>query len=110
MSGRSGLTYREALESERTETDRVKEKLPDELQKRVLQRAQFRKLLFIILCLFLIFICILTQIQLIIYYVYYVYSIEIGRLDKVVNDVYDYYVDRFDSGDLVTCRWTDGVK
>ena len=45
MSGRSGLTYKEALESERTETDRVKEKLPDELQKRVLQRAQFRKLL-----------------------------------------------------------------
>ena len=56
VSGRSGLTYREALESERTETDRVQEKLPDELQKRVLQRAQFRKLLFTILCLFLIFL------------------------------------------------------
>ncbi|KAI9265050.1 ATP-utilizing chromatin assembly and remodelling N-terminal-domain-containing protein [Phascolomyces articulosus] len=76
VTGRSGLTFREALESERTETDRVKEKLPDELQKRVLQRAQFQT----------------------------------GRLDGVVDDVHDYYIDRFDSGDIVTCRWTDGVK
>lgn len=42
MTGRVGLTFAEALESERIEKDRVKDKLPEELQKRVLERAQFR--------------------------------------------------------------------
>lgn len=37
-------------------------------------------------------------------------SIETTRLDNVVDDVYDYYIERFDTGDLVTCRWSDGVK
>ncbi|KAI9479531.1 ATP-utilizing chromatin assembly and remodelling N-terminal-domain-containing protein [Zychaea mexicana] len=76
VSGRSNLTYEEALESERTEKNRVKEKLPDALQKRVLERAQF----------------------------------QCGRLDAVVDDVHEYYINRFDSGDMVTCRWNDGVK
>ena len=58
---------------------------------------------------FNVYIYLFIQIQLIIMHDI-LYYIEIGRLDKVVNDVYDYYVDRFDSGDLVTCRWTDGVK
>ncbi|KAI9314873.1 ATP-utilizing chromatin assembly and remodelling N-terminal-domain-containing protein [Dichotomocladium elegans] len=76
MTGRINLTYAEALESERVEKSRVKEKLPEELQRRVLERAQFKTI----------------------------------RLDAVVDDIYDYYIDRFDEGDLVTCRWNDGVK
>jgi hypothetical protein len=42
-SGRSNLTFAEALESERTEKDKVQNKIPVELQKAILQRAQFRK-------------------------------------------------------------------
>ncbi|KAI8137184.1 ATP-utilizing chromatin assembly and remodelling N-terminal-domain-containing protein [Fennellomyces sp. T-0311] len=76
LTGRSNLTYAEALSSERTEKDRVQEKLPDELQRRVLERAQFQS----------------------------------GRLDGVVDNVYDHFINRFDAGDLVTCRWNDGVK
>ncbi|KAI8340761.1 hypothetical protein BC941DRAFT_347555, partial [Chlamydoabsidia padenii] len=41
-SGRSNLTYAEALESERIEKDKVQNKLPVELQKAILKRAQFQ--------------------------------------------------------------------
>lgn len=39
------LTYKEALESEKIEKERVQDKLPEQLQKRVLLRVQFRKFL-----------------------------------------------------------------
>lgn len=40
-TGKSKLTYKEALESEKIEKERVK--LPEELQKRLLMHIQFRK-------------------------------------------------------------------
>lgn len=43
-TGRGNLTYAQALESERLEKERVQDKLPEQLQRRVLQRAQFRKI------------------------------------------------------------------
>lgn len=98
MTGRVGLTFAEALESERIEKGRVKDKLPEELQKRVLERAQFRT------CCFRVFSRVLSSLTIV-----YTY-IETTRLDNVVDDVYDYYIERFDTGDLVTCRWSDGVK
>jgi hypothetical protein len=45
-TGKSNLTFTEALESERTEKERVQDKLPGQLQKRVLLRVQFRKCCF----------------------------------------------------------------
>ncbi|OAD79541.1 DDT transcription factor [Phycomyces blakesleeanus NRRL 1555(-)] len=41
-TGRSNLTYEDALKSEKTERDRVQDKLPEELQQRVLERVQFQ--------------------------------------------------------------------
>lgn len=41
-TGRSNLTYKQALENERIEKERVQDKIPEELQKRVLAYAQFR--------------------------------------------------------------------
>jgi bromodomain adjacent to zinc finger domain protein 1A len=38
------LTFKEALESEKVEKERVQDKLPEGLQKRVLLHVQFRKL------------------------------------------------------------------
>ncbi|KAI9013772.1 ATP-utilizing chromatin assembly and remodelling N-terminal-domain-containing protein [Phycomyces nitens] len=41
-TGRSNLTYEDALKSEKTERDRVQDKLPERLQQRVLERVQFQ--------------------------------------------------------------------
>jgi hypothetical protein len=42
-TGKSNLTYKQALESEKVEKERVQDKLPEQLQKRVLMHIQFRK-------------------------------------------------------------------
>lgn len=42
-TGKSNLTYKEALESEKVEKEKVQDKLPEQLQKRVLLHVQFRK-------------------------------------------------------------------
>lgn len=42
-TGKSNLTYEQALESEKVEKERVQDKLPEQLQKRVLLHVQFRK-------------------------------------------------------------------
>ncbi|KAG1083841.1 hypothetical protein G6F42_022046 [Rhizopus arrhizus] len=39
-SGKSNLTYKEAMESEKHDKDRVQEKIPELLQKRVLEYIQ----------------------------------------------------------------------
>ncbi|CAO3595365.1 unnamed protein product [Absidia cylindrospora] len=43
FTGQSNITYAEALESEQVEKRKVQNKLPEELQKVVLQRTQFQK-------------------------------------------------------------------
>ncbi|SAL98350.1 hypothetical protein [Absidia glauca] len=73
-SGRSNLTFAEALESERIEKDKVQNKIPVELQKAILQRAQFQN----------------------------------ARLDAVVEDVHDYFANRYLPGEQVGCIWDDG--
>jgi bromodomain adjacent to zinc finger domain protein 1A len=42
-TGKSNLTYKQALESEKVQKERVQDKLPEQLQKRVLMHIQFRK-------------------------------------------------------------------
>ncbi|KAI7869325.1 ATP-utilizing chromatin assembly and remodelling N-terminal-domain-containing protein [Spinellus fusiger] len=42
ITGRSNLTYEDALKSEMIERDRVRDKLPENLQQRVLERVQFQ--------------------------------------------------------------------
>jgi hypothetical protein len=42
-TGKSNLTYKEALDSEKVEKEKVQDKLPEQLQKRVLLHIQFRK-------------------------------------------------------------------
>lgn len=41
-TGKSNLTYKEALESEKVEKEKVQDKLPEQLQKRVLLHVQFQ--------------------------------------------------------------------
>lgn len=45
-TGKSNLTYKQALDSEKVEKEKVQDKLPEQLQKRVLLHIQFRKDLF----------------------------------------------------------------
>ncbi|KAI8373223.1 ATP-utilizing chromatin assembly and remodelling N-terminal-domain-containing protein [Radiomyces spectabilis] len=75
-TGRSNLTYAQALESERLEKERVQDKLSGQLQKRVLERVQFQT----------------------------------GRLDAVVDDVYNYFLERYVPGETVSCLWDDGIN
>ncbi|ORZ24596.1 hypothetical protein BCR42DRAFT_458465 [Absidia repens] len=72
-TGRSSLSYAEALESERSGKPKAKNKLPEALQKPVLERAQFQK----------------------------------TRLDAVVEDVYNFFVNRYVSDENVDCVWDD---
>jgi hypothetical protein len=96
LTGRSNLTYAEALESERLQNQTVQNKLPLELQKAILERAQFRK-----------------------FHVFYLlqakrpfstlHSIETARLIDVVDDVYNYFVARFVLDEQVDCLWDDNL-
>ncbi|KAI9248962.1 ATP-utilizing chromatin assembly and remodelling N-terminal-domain-containing protein [Helicostylum pulchrum] len=74
-TGKSNLTYKEALESERLEKERVQDKLPEQLQKRVLLRVQFQT----------------------------------ARLDAVVEDVYQYFSNRYVDGEILNCVWDDNI-
>ncbi|KAI8083615.1 ATP-utilizing chromatin assembly and remodelling N-terminal-domain-containing protein [Thamnidium elegans] len=74
-TGKSNLTYKEALESEKLEKERVQDKLPEELQKRVLLRVQFQT----------------------------------TRLDAVVEDVYQYFSNRYVDGEILNCVWDDNI-
>ncbi|KAF7732000.1 hypothetical protein EC973_007105 [Apophysomyces ossiformis] len=74
-TGRSNLTFKQAMESERVEKERVQDKLPEQLRKRVLERAQFQT----------------------------------TRLDAVVDDVYNYFLERYTPGEIVSCMWDDGI-
>ncbi|ORY95624.1 ATP-utilizing chromatin assembly and remodelling N-terminal-domain-containing protein [Syncephalastrum racemosum] len=74
-TGRSNLTYKQALDMEKLEKERVQDKLPEELQRRVLQRAQFQT----------------------------------GRMDNIVDDVYNHHLERYTPGEIINCLWDDGV-
>ncbi|KAG2182437.1 hypothetical protein INT43_007367, partial [Umbelopsis isabellina] len=74
-TGRSNLTYVQALESERKAKERVDDRFPEQLKACVLKRLQFR-----------------TE-----------------RLETVVEDIYNYYVDRYLPGEVIHCRWDDGI-
>ncbi|CAO3677569.1 unnamed protein product [Umbelopsis ramanniana] len=74
-TGRSNLTYAEAVASERKEKERVGDRFPEQLKACVLKRLQFRT----------------------------------DRLEAVVEDVYSYFLDRYLPGEIVHCKWDDGV-
>ncbi|KAI9362262.1 ATP-utilizing chromatin assembly and remodelling N-terminal-domain-containing protein [Pilaira anomala] len=74
-TGKSNLTYKEALESERVEKERVQDKLPEQLQKQVLLHVQFQT----------------------------------TRLDAVVEDVYQYFSNRYVDGEILNCVWDDNI-
>ncbi|CAM0142645.1 hypothetical protein VKS41_002800 [Umbelopsis sp. WA50703] len=74
-TGRSNLTYVQALESERKEKERVDDRFPEQLKECVLKRLQFR-----------------TE-----------------RLETVVEDIYTYFLDRYLPGEVIHCRWDDGI-
>ncbi|KAI8366381.1 ATP-utilizing chromatin assembly and remodelling N-terminal-domain-containing protein [Choanephora cucurbitarum] len=73
FTGKSSLTFKQALESEKAEKERVSDKLPEPLQKRVLMHLQFQT----------------------------------SRLDAVVDNVYQQFVNRFVKGEPVNCVWDD---
>ncbi|CEP08391.1 hypothetical protein [Parasitella parasitica] len=74
-SGKSNLTYKEAMESEKHDKDRVQEKIPELLQKRVLEHIQF----------------------------------SIARLESIVEDAYQYFVNRYAPGEIIHCLWDDNI-
>ncbi|KAG0174583.1 hypothetical protein DFQ28_005738 [Apophysomyces sp. BC1034] len=63
------------MESERVEKERVQDKLPEQLRKRVLERVQFQT----------------------------------TRLDAVVDDVFNHFLERYMTGEIVSCLWDDGI-
>lgn len=78
---------------EKIEKERVQDKLPEELQRRVLERAQFRTSNNVFSsCIWLISHC-----------------IETGRLDNIVDDVYNHHLERYTPGEIINCLWDDGV-
>lgn len=80
FTGKSNLTYYEALESERSEKEQVEDKLPEELQKSVLVYIQFRKLHFN------------TTLN---HAIHYLWTIETQRLDAVVDNAYKQFLKRY---------------
>lgn len=74
-TGRSNLTYAQAVESERKEKERVGDRFPEQLKAGVLQRIQFRT----------------------------------DRLEAVVEDVYSHFLNRYLPGEIIHCKWDDGI-
>ncbi|KAL7318660.1 hypothetical protein PS15m_001876 [Mucor circinelloides] len=74
-SGKSNLTYKEAMESEKHDKDRVQEKIPELLQKRVLEYIQFST----------------------------------ARLETIIEEAYQHFVNRYAPGEIIHCVWDDGI-
>ncbi|KAI9486439.1 MAG: ATP-utilizing chromatin assembly and remodelling N-terminal-domain-containing protein [Benjaminiella poitrasii] len=71
LTGKSNLTYRQALDSEKAEKEHVQDKFPEQLQKGVLLHVQFQT----------------------------------TRLDAVVDDAYQQFVNRYVEGEVLYCNW-----
>lgn len=85
VTGKSGLDYFQALESEQQEARTMHSRFPDPLKSAVLRAVQWRKDLFFLACL-----CILELISAC------DISLEVmGRLDHLVEAVYERFKDRY---------------
>jgi hypothetical protein len=96
-TGRSNLTYAQALESERKEKERVGDRFPERLKAGVLKRLQFRTWYITFSCPSLCML--LTLIQ---------YS-GTDRLEAVVEDIYSHFLDQYLPGEVIHCKWDDGI-